>query len=68
MAEEAQTQAQPTETAQPAQQAQPAGTAQPAQTAQLQPAEKKTKWWVWLIVVLVALGILGGGAWYLFFR
>jgi uncharacterized membrane protein len=68
MAEEAQTQAQPAGTAQPAQQAQPAGTAQPTQTTAQPQEEKKTKWWVWLIVVLVALGILGGGAWYLFFR
>ena len=60
------------ETKQPAQQGtQPAGVsqtgqpvqpqAQPAQTvAQPQPIKKKSKWWIWLIVGLVVLGIAAG--------
>ena len=60
------------ETKQPAQQGtQPAGTAQtppivqpvqpkaqPAQTAaQPQPVKKKSKWWIWLIIALIVVGI-----------
>lgn len=63
------------ETKQPAQQeTQPAGAsqapqtgqpvqpqAQPAQTAaQPQPIKKKSKWWIWLIVGIVVLGIAAG--------
>jgi hypothetical protein len=63
------------ETKQPAQQGtQPAGIsqtpqtgqpvqpqAQPAQTAaQPQPIKKKSKWWIWLIVGIVVLGIAAG--------
>ena len=34
---------------------------QPAQTAaQPQPIKKKSKWWIWLIVGIVVLGIAAG--------
>ncbi len=63
------------ETKQPAQQeTQPAGASQapqtvqpvqpqprPAQTTtQPQPIKKKSKWWIWLIVGIVVLGIAAG--------
>ena len=57
----AQPAAQPTQpTAQPAQPA-----AQPA-VAQPQPVKKKKKWWIWLIVVGVLIG-LGVAAYFIFF-
>ena len=63
------------ETKQPAQQeTQPAGVSQTPQTgqpvqpqvqsaqtaAQPQPIKKKSKWWIWLIVGIVVLGIAAG--------
>ena len=47
--------------AQPAQKTAAQPQAQPAQTvAQPQPIKKKSKWWIWLIVGIVVLGIAAG--------
>ncbi len=36
---------------------------------QAQPvSEKKSKWWLWLIIALVALIVIGVGVYFLFFR
>jgi len=36
---------------------------------QAQPVpEKKSKWWLWLIIALAALIVIGAGVYFLFFR
>ena len=36
----------------------------PAHVAPGQIPKKKSKWWVWLIVAIVVLGLAGGAYWY----
>ena len=56
---------QPVQAAQPVQKTAVQPQAQPVQTAaQPQPVKKKSKWWIWLIVGIVVLGI--AAALYLF--
>jgi len=64
----AQQEIQPTGTAQTTQTAQPVQPkAQPAQTATQPPVKKKSKWWIWLIVALIVVGI-GVAAYFIFIK